>query len=117
MTPADDFFHYEIEYSQIPRSEAPGPRGDRVTTIRCHGRLVARHRDQIEAIFQRTAFHGHIYFDLNDVSYMDSAGLGMLVRVKFSALKDEGVSVKFVNIGPRILQMLRITNLLEWFQS
>jgi len=114
---ADGSFQYEIEYAQIPRSEGLDSRGDRVTTIRCHGRLVTQYRDRVEDIFKHTAFHGHIYFDLDDVSYLDSAGLGALVRLKFSSLKQEGVSVKFVNIGPRVMQLLKITNLLEWFSS
>lgn len=114
---ADDAFHYEIEYSEIPRSETLDARGSKVTTVRCHGRLVVQARDHVEDIFRHTAFKGHIYIDLNDVSYMDSAGLGALVRLKFSALKDSGVSVTFVNIGPRVMQMLKITNLLEWFSS
>ena len=115
---ADDSFHYEIEYSEIPPSEGLGSRGNRVTTIRCHGRLVAQTRDHLAEVFRHTAFRGHIYIDLNDVNYLDSAGLGALVRLKFSAMKDSGgVSVKFVNIGPRVMQMLKITNLLEWFSS
>lgn len=114
---ADDSFHYEIEYSEIPRSEVLDSRGEKVTTILCHGRLVGSARDQVEDIFKHTAFKGHIYIDLNDVSYLDSAGLGSLVRLKFSAVKEGGVSVKFVNVGPRVMQMLKITNLLEWFSS
>jgi anti-anti-sigma factor len=114
---ADDVFHYEIEYSEIPRSEILDSRGSKVTTVRCHGRLVAQARDRIQEIFQHTAFQGHIYIDLDDVSYLDSAGLGALVRLKFSAAKESGVSVKFVNIGARVMQLLRITNLLEWFSS
>src|SRR5580658_1679320 len=114
---ADDSFHYEIEYSQISASELPSALGSKVTTIRCHGRLAAGTRDRIEDVFHHTAFRGPIYIDLNDVSYMDSAGLGALVRLKFSAIRDGGVRVTFVNVGPRVLQMLKITNLLEWFSS
>jgi len=113
----DDSFHYQIEYTERPPSEVRDSLGSKVTTIRCHGRLVAKHRDQVEEIFKHTAFHGPIYIDLDDVSYVDSAGLGSLVRLKFSAMKQEGVSVKFVNIAPRVMQLLRITNLLDWFSS
>jgi anti-anti-sigma factor len=114
---ADDTFHYDIEYSAVDRSQALDARGSKITTIRCHGRLVAETREKLEAVFQQTAFQGHIYIDLGDVSYMDSAGLGALIRLKLHALKDGGVSVKFVQIGPRVMQLLKIANLLEWFSS
>lgn len=118
MMAADDSFHYEIEHTQLPQSEVLDSRGNQVTTIRCHGRLVAVYRDRVQEIFQHTAFRGHIYFDLNDVTYLDSSGLGALVRLKFHALKEGGgVSVTFVNMGPRVLQMMKITNLVEWLSS
>jgi len=79
--------------------------------------LVAQTKDRLEEIFQHTAFRGHIYIDLDDVSYVDSAGLGALVRLKFSALREGGVSVKLVNVGSRVMQLLRITHLLEWFSQ
>jgi anti-anti-sigma factor len=113
----DDSFYYEIEHTELPQTEVLDSRGNKVTTIVCHGRLVAQSRDGLEEMFKQTAFRGHIYIDLNDVSYMDSAGLGALVRLKFSAVKAGGVSVKLVNIGPRVMQLLKITNLLDWFSS
>jgi anti-anti-sigma regulatory factor len=47
----------------------------------------------------------------------DSAGLGALIRLKMHSISAGGVSVKFVQITPRILQLLKITNLTEWFSS
>jgi anti-anti-sigma factor len=91
--------------------------GNKVTTVRCHGRLVAQTKDRLEEVFEHTAFRGHIYIDLDDVSYLDSAGLAALVRLKFSALREGGVSVKLVNVGPRVMQLLRITHLWEWFSQ
>ena len=81
------------------------------------GRLVSETREKLRwSVFQHTAFHGHIYFDLGDVSYLDSAGLGALIRLKVSAIR-EGVSLKFVQMGPRVMQLLRIAHLMEWIQS
>jgi anti-sigma B factor antagonist len=116
MAPQDSF-HYEFEYSELDPKEVMDSRGSKVTTVKCHGRLVAETRDQIEKIFQRTPFKGHIFIDLSDVQYVDSAGLGALVRLKASAVKEGGVSVKLVHIGPRVMQLLKITNLMEWFSS
>jgi anti-sigma B factor antagonist len=114
---AADTFHYDIEYSQLDPSQARDSRGNKITTIRCHGRLVAETREKLEGIFKDTAFHGHIYFDLGDVSYLDSAGLGALIRLKVSAMKESSVSLTFVEMGPRVMQLLKIAHLLEWINS
>ena len=74
-------------------------------------------RDQIEEMFKIHPFHGRIIIDLSDVNYIDSAGLGALIRLKMSAFKEAGVSVKFVEMTPRVMQLLKITNLAEWFSS
>ncbi len=114
---ADDSFQYDIEYTERPPTDPWDSLGNKVTTVRCHGRLVAQTKDRLEEIFQHTAFRGHIYIDLDDVSYVDSAGLGALVRLKFSALREGGVSVTLVNVGPRVMQLLRITHLWDWFSQ
>jgi len=53
-----------------------------------------------------------IVLDLTDLSIMDSIGLGTLVRLYVSA-KAGGSCVVLVNIGPRVRQLLGITNLLS----
>ena len=110
-------FHYEVEYSEVDPSKVLDSRGSKVTTVKCHGRLVAENRDQLEAIFKSTPFKGWIIMDLSDVNYIDSAGLGALIRFKLSAVKESGVSVKYVQITPRVMQLLRIANLADWFSS
>lgn len=114
---SDGTFRYELEYSEVPESEVLDSRGNKVTTIKCHGRLVAGRTDQLQEIFKTTPFHGRIIIDLGDVEYVDSAGLGALIRLKLSAVKEGGVSVKFVQITPRVLQLLNIANLTQWFSS
>lgn len=110
-------FQYEIEYSEIDPSEALDSRGTKVTTIHCHGRLIAENRTQLEELFKTTPFQGRIVIDLHDVNYIDSAGLGALIRLKLSAVKQGGVSVKFVQMTPRVMQLLSIANLTDWFTS
>jgi anti-sigma B factor antagonist len=51
-----------------------------------------------------------IVIDVQDVSYVDSAGLGELVASYARALT-AGASVKVQNANPRLVQLLRITNL------
>jgi len=116
MLPIDPF-HYEVETSEVDKSEDLDSRGDQVLTFKCHGRLVIETRDQIEGMFKDHPFHGRIVIDLSDVNYVDSAGLGALMRLKLSAIKEGGVSVKFVKMTPRVLQLLKITHLTDWFTS
>jgi anti-anti-sigma factor len=110
-------FHYEIEKSELDKSEALDSRGNQVTTIKCHGKLVAENRSQLEEIFKAHPFSGRIVVDLSDVDYIDSAGLGALMRLKLSAIKQGGVSVNYVQMTPRVMQLLSIANLTDWFSS
>jgi anti-anti-sigma factor len=110
-------FHYEVEKSEVEKSDVLDSRGNQVTTLKCHGRLVIETRGQIEEMFKLYPFHGRIVIDLGDVNYIDSAGLGALIRLKMSAIKEGGVSVEFVQMTPRVMQLLKLTNLAEWFSS
>jgi anti-anti-sigma factor len=113
----DNTFRYEYEYSEVPESEVLDSRGNKVTTIKLHGKLAAGNTDRVQEIFKVVSFHGRIIIDLNDVNYIDSAGLGALIRLKLSAIKQGGVSVKFVQISPRVVHLLDIANLTQWFSS
>ena len=108
---------YEIEYSELDNSEDLDQRGTKVTTVKCHGDLVAETRDRVEEMFKETPFQGRIVIDLGDVNYMDSAGLGALMRLKLSAVSRGGVSVKYVHMTPRVLQVLKISGLVDWFSA
>jgi anti-anti-sigma factor len=113
----DNTFRYDYEYSEVPESEVLDSRGNKVTTIKLHGRLVAGNTDRVQEMFKAISFHGRIIIDLNDVNYIDSAGLGALIRLKLSAVKQGGVSVKYVEISPRVVHLLDIANLTHWFSS
>jgi anti-anti-sigma factor len=110
-------FHYEVEHSEVDPSEVLDSRGNQKTVVKCHGSVIAETRGQIEDIFKTTPFHGWIVMDLGDVDYVDSAGLGALMRLKLSAAKEAGVSVTFIDMTPRVLQLLKISNLLDWFTT
>ncbi len=110
-------FSYEFEYSEVDKSEDLDSRGTKVTTVKCHGDLVAETRDRLEEAFKETPFKGRIVMDMSDVNYVDSAGLGALMRLKLHAIKEGGVSVKFVQMTPRVLQLLKLSNLTDWFSA
>ena len=109
-------FTYEFEYSPADASQASESTG-KITTIKCHGDLVVETKAQLEEMFKATPFEGRIVMDLGGVNYLDSAGLGALMRLKLSASKQSGVSVKYVEMTPRVKQLLSIANLTEWFSS
>jgi anti-anti-sigma factor len=47
-------------------------------------------------------------FDLTDVPYMDSAGLGMVVR-HYTRCHDRGVRFVAAGMSPRVLELFRLT--------
>jgi len=49
-------------------------------------------------------------FDLTNVPYVDSAGLGMLVS-QFTRCQGRGVRLVLAGVNPRVLQLLQITRL------
>ena len=110
-------FEYTIEHSELPQAEVLDSRGNKVTIVRCRGKLVAENVEELQDIFKQTPFQGHITIDLGEVDYVDSAGLGALMRLKLSAIKHGGVSVRYEHMTQRVMQLLSIANLTQWFTS
>jgi len=55
-----------------------------------------------------------IVLDLTELECVDSMGLGALVRVYVSC-KRSGCELRLINLGPRVKEMLGLTNLLGIF--
>jgi hypothetical protein len=55
-------------------------------------------------------FKKRIVLHLADVDYIDSAGLGALVRI-FSGLRVDGGALKLCRLSPHVLKVLQTTNL------
>jgi anti-sigma B factor antagonist len=103
---------YEIETSKDDEY------GNKVTTIACHGKLVIENARQMnEVVKPLIPLGGRIVVDLGDLSYLDSAGLGTLLGLKVSAIKQGYCKLEFVNMTPRVLELLRLTNVLQMFSS
>jgi anti-sigma B factor antagonist len=83
--------------------------------VRCHGRLTAGVTDILHAqVHPLIPDSKRVILDLTDLATMDSMGLGAIVRLYVSA-RASGCSFELINLGPRIRQLLGITNLLNVF--
>jgi anti-anti-sigma factor len=90
-------------------------RKDDVIIVHCHGRLVSGVNNTLYAAASKEIPGSkRIVLDLTDLAYMDSSGLGTLVRL-YASCKASCCSLELVNLGPRIRQLLSITNLLSVF--
>jgi anti-anti-sigma factor len=91
-------------------------RMDDAAVVRCSGRLVSDVSDSFYLEIKQLIpeFKG-IVLDLTDLTHMDSMGLGALVRLYVSA-KSTGCSLKLMNLGKPVRQLLGVTHLLSVFQ-
>jgi anti-sigma B factor antagonist len=60
--------------------------------------------------------HRKILLNLADVPYVDSAGLGEIVRT-YTTVSRQGGSMKLLNLTKRITDLLSITKLLTVFET
>jgi anti-anti-sigma factor len=106
-------FHYEVE-------KAGDPTAGRVAKVICHGSLNNQTSGDLrDAVKLLISDGGQIILDFDDVSFVDSLGLGTLVGLKVSAI---GVgkghcTLEFERLPPRVHELLRLTNLTEVFKS
>jgi anti-sigma B factor antagonist len=91
-----------------------GRDGD-ATIVKCHGRLVAGTSEEfyqeVKQLFPQTK---RIVVDLAELTYVDSMGLGALVRLHVSA-RHEGCELKLLHLGKQLRNLLKMTNLLSVF--
>lgn len=110
MTQSDSF------RCEVEKSTEKDHAGNRLIHVKCHGRLVsdtaATIKDTVRPLLEEG---GRIIVDLGDVNYLDSSGLGTLVGLKVSAINRGLCILEFENMTPRVLELLRITNLKQLF--
>lgn len=85
-----------------------------VVVIRCQGRIVVGAEVgalqlELEKLTQLTK---KVVLHLEEVSFLDSVGLGALVR-QFGGLRAKGGDLKLCQVPPVLLQVLQVTNLLR----
>ena len=71
-------------------------------------------KDKVQSLLQQG--QRTLLLDLGNVSYVDSAGLGMLVQV-FATASHLGGALKLLNVNKRLKDLLVLTKLLTVFES
>ena len=90
----------------------------RVTIVTVGGDLVI---GDAEAAFKKAVARlieegrTHLLVDLHDVRFVDSSGLGALVRA-MTTTQREGGQTKLVGVGPQIRKLLELTRLDSVFE-
>ncbi len=90
----------------------------KVTVVKCAGRIVAGAECEslLNHIQRLIPSERHIVLDLCDIHFVDSTGLGILVRLLTSARTAYG-DLKLSNVTAAIAHTLRITNLCSIFDT
>lgn len=92
-------------------------RAGTTTIVHCHGKLVYGVTDilylNVSPLIPESK---RIVLDLTDLAYMDSMGLGTLMRLYVSA-RTKGCSVELIHISKRVRDLLELTNILSVFAA
>lgn len=94
-------------------------RHDDVVILDIDGKILLGEGDvQLREAIRRLLQSGarKILLNLANVPYMDSAGLGELVRA-YTTVRREGGELKLLNLTARIQDLLTITKLISVFES
>jgi anti-sigma B factor antagonist len=85
--------------------------------VKCHGRLVAGTTEElyqeVKHLLSQTKV---VVVDLAELTYVDSTGLGTLVRLHASARR-LGSEFKLLHLGRQLRNVLKLTNLLSVFSQ
>jgi len=92
------------------------PVGD-VLLMQCHGRIVAG--NEVFTLHARVADaiekYGDVVLQLDQVEFVDSSGLGAMMRL-VQAARSKGGDVKLTGVPPKVYKVLKLTNLLAQFE-
>ncbi len=88
----------------------------RVTVVRCKGRMVAGPESESvrQHIKELLPMDKHVVLHLGEVTFVDSSGLGTLVRIA-ATLRHAGGDLKLCQVTPEVRSVLKITNLSQLF--
>src|SRR5512135_887971 len=90
-----------------------------VTILDIHGKLTLGEGDELLRDKINSLIHQgrkKLILNLSEVPYIDSAGLGEIVRT-YTTVSRQGGSLKLLNLTKRIQDLLSITKLLTVFET
>jgi anti-anti-sigma factor len=89
---------------------------DKVTLMDVSGRLTSFEGQAFRDAIQRLLRQGHnnIVLNLKGLDYLDSSGIGELVRNYLAVIK-KGGAMKVVGLAPKVEEILKITQLYQVF--
>ena len=89
---------------------------DKITLVDVSGRLTsfetAAFRDAIHRLLDQG--HKNVVLNLTELQYLDSSGIGELVRNYLSVVK-RGGAMKVVGLAPKVEEILKVTQLYQVF--
>ena len=89
-----------------------------VLIVECHGRIVAG--NEVFTLHARVGDsldkYGDVVLQLDQVAFVDSSGLGALVRL-MQAARSKGGDLKLSGLPPNIRKVLQMTSLLSQFET
>jgi len=89
-----------------------------VLIVQCHGRIVAGNEvlTMHAGIGDSIVKYGDVVLQLDQVEFIDSSGLGALMRL-LQAARAKGGDLKLTGVPPRIRKTMEMTNLLAQFET
>ncbi len=92
-------------------------RDGETAVVKCYGRLVSGVTEELyQEVKQLLPQTKVVVVDLAELTYVDSTGLGTLVRLNASARK-AGCELKLLHLGKQLRNVLKLTNLLSVFSQ
>jgi anti-sigma B factor antagonist len=86
-----------------------------VSVVHCRGTLVSGSCSYLhKEVYPLTSNSKRIVLDLTDLQWIDSMGIGALVRLHVVS-KKSGCQVQLANVCPRVKDLLSLTNVLGIF--
>jgi anti-sigma B factor antagonist len=111
MFPGATHMPEEIEKTLIFEINRDGD----AAVVKCHGRLVAGTTEELyQEVKHLLPQLKVVIVDLADLTYVDSMGLGALVRL-YSSARQAGCEFKLLHLGKQLRNLLKMTNLLSVF--
>ena len=85
--------------------------------VKCRGRLVLGTSEELyQAVKPLLPQTKVVVVDLAELTYVDSMGLGTLVRL-YASSRQEGCEFKLLHLGKQLRNVLKMTNLLSVFSQ